>query len=742
MAIFALLLFMSVSLFWIWPWPASKVVQEHSISLRHKRSAERKRPLRGYWKSYKGDVELSSPVDSSFFEQSVVADAIIVGSGLAGLTAALTILDRGGTVWIIEKEPFLGGNSNKASSGINGCCFQNGNSSIVSTFSEQTNDTLQLFYEDTFRSAGDVADITLIETLIQHSAPALKWLMERVSVDLSAPLVQLGGHSRKRTHRPKVGFVGAEVMNAMATAIRKYEMTGHARIMVEHKVTRVIENLMGQVKGVQIKHSNNQSTGTSPFLRSDHVILATGGFASDRSVGSLLRQYRPELQNMAATAGSFSTGDGIRLAQDLGATTRDMEKIQIHPTGFVDPSDPTSPNKVLAAELLRGVGGILLNKQGKRFCNELGTRAYITDKMLQHDPEYITHGRWNTKTPIPTFYIVLSAAAVKKAQKHVDTYMRQGLITKVDGLQELADHINISRDILSSTLQEYQSAAKYKKKDEFEKTVFENVPDENLNLEEFFVGEVTPVLHYCMGGLKISPLGQVMNTKGEAISGLYGIGEVTGGVHGNNRLGGNSLLECAVFGRIVGQNIPVITTKNLPQNFPSPKIIKPMLAFTVAELSNHKTTTDCLVGLYGNVYNLTKFHNHHAGGKNSILSLCGIEATKIFSGVHSSSILSSLENEVVGYVSDLANEASSKDVELKIISRDSLARHNSFEDCWVVIYGMVYDFTEFSKGHPGGAYIIQKMAGKDATSSYQVFHPKEKLKMVEHYLIGKFSDED
>lgn len=735
-----IILGLSISFFVIWTRPSFLKITESGTLVQQYKGYNRKRPFRGQLTTRHVGDEESSPVDWSFFNQPSVADAIVVGSGLAGLTTALTILDRGGTVWIIEKEPILGGNSNKASSGINGCCFKNGNTSILTYVNRDTEDTINLFYEDTSRSAGDVADSRLIETLVEGSAYALKWLIERVRVDLSAPLVQLGGHSRKRTHRPTQGFVGAEVMNAMEIAIRKYEETGFARIIVGHKVTRLVKNASGEVKGVKLDSTDPRVSTDFDVLRTDHVILATGGFASDRSTGSLLQQYRPELQNMAATAGSFSTGDGIRLAQDLGAKTRDMAKIQIHPTGFVDPTDSTSPHKVLAAELLRGVGGILLNKQGNRFCNELGKRDYVTDRMLEHDAEFMERRVWNPEKPIPTFYIVLSGQAAQKAQKHVDSYMRQGLITRLEGLNSLSRHLNIDQERMASTIRQYQRCAKSEEKDHFGKTVFENVPIENLEEEEFFVGEVTPVLHYCMGGLQITPSGTVISSKEETISGLYAVGEVTGGVHGNNRLGGNSLLECVVFGRIVGERIPVGTTTHLTplsNNLPSTH----GEALTVEEMSRHKAPTDCLVGLNGDVYNLTTFLDHHPGGEKSIVALCGKEATEIFLGIHSLNILTALDEQRIGRLSDYAPTAfRDGNDEIANVDTATLHQHRSLDDCWVVIHGMVYDLTEFSKNHPGGAYIIQKLAGRDATANYQVFHPKEKLAMIQRYLVGKFTE--
>jgi Endoplasmic Reticulum Oxidoreductin 1 (ERO1)/FAD binding domain len=272
-------------------------------------------------------------------------DAIVVGTGLAGLAAALNVLDRDGSVVLLEKEHLLGGNSNKASSGINGCCPQN----------DTYNDSLEAFRNDTIKSAGPVADLDLINVLVSKSEEAILWLRDRAHVDLSL-VAQLGGHTSKRTHRPSNGMAGAEIIYNLQKAVRKYEDTGRLKIFVDTRVKKLLtdENDDDRVIGV---HCENTKDGTPLDLYADNVILATGGFASDRSRGSYLDQYRPELMTFPATAGSFSTGDGVTLATALGAATRDMDKVQIHPTGWVDPADPDNPTKILAAELMRGVGG-------------------------------------------------------------------------------------------------------------------------------------------------------------------------------------------------------------------------------------------------------------------------------------------------------------------------------------------------------------------------------------------------
>ena len=222
----------------------------------------------------------------------------------------------------------------------------------------------------------------------------------------------------------------------------------------------------------------------------------------------------------------------------------------------MDPSDPNNKSKVLAAEQMRGVGGLLINSEGRRFCNELGTRAYVTEKMLSHDPSFQKTGEWNVSATVPTFSLVLSSSAAADGKKHVDLYSHKGLLTRLEGVTALPEWMGLPKSKVVATLREYQSAAA-KGIDEFDKATFRGVPAKELESEVFYAGTVTPVLHYCMGGITIDKEGSVLNQQGQPIFGLHAAGEVAGGVHGVNRLAGNSLLECTVFGTIFGQKIPI-----------------------------------------------------------------------------------------------------------------------------------------------------------------------------------------
>ena len=592
-----------------------------------------------------GEFASGSNITSTMTLPVKPPDAVVVGSGLAGLAAALNILDRGGTVVIVEKENLVGGNSNKASSGVNGYCPHN----------ETCLDSEEVFRNDTIRSAGAVADLDLIDILVSRSSQAVLWLKNRLNVDLSL-LAQLGGHTNKRTHRPSNGMAGAEIIYHIQKVVRSFEKTGRVKILLGTRVQELLTTDRGdRVIGVR---SESTKDGKVLDILADNVILATGGFASDRSSGSYLDQYRPELMSFPATAGAFSTGDGISLATTLGAATRDMDKVQIHPTGWVNPTDPTNPTKTLAAELMRGVGGILIDYSGNRFANELGTRAYVTEQMLKHDREFVETGKWNPSTQVPTFYLVLASSAAMDGKKHVDLYSHKGLLTKVTGIDALSDHIKIDRKKITNTIRDYQSSAK-KGFDEFGKTSFRGVPAEDLENETFYVGRVTPVLHYCMGGIKINRECSVIREDETVIEGLHAAGEVTGGVHGANRLGGNSLLECTVFGTMVGQKVPIKDAEtyrivvgddniHLNQLDSEDQQSNDLQNIDINELSKHNTKDDLWVAIHGNVYDLTEFAHEHPAGFQSIFDLAGTDGTEAFDAVHNLGMLDDFEQDKKG----------------------------------------------------------------------------------------------
>lgn len=262
--------------------------------------------------------------------------------------------------------------------------------------------------------------------------------------------------------------------------------------------------------------------------------------------------------------------------------------------------------------------------------------------MFSQNPLYAETKKWNVTNDDPTFSLVLSSSAAANAKKHVDHYLNKGLLTKIEGVDALAKWMNLPVSTVKATLKEYQRNAK-EGKDVWGKTTFSGVPKEDLANEVFYAGTVTPVLHYCMGGLTIDKNGNVLDENKQVIPGLHAAGEVSGGVHGDNRLGGNSLLECTVYGTIVGKKIPIKPRKAINRNNDGTANASAKKAeipnITMEQLQEHSTEDDCWIAINGKVYDLTEFAEEHPAGPESIIELAGQDGTEAFEAVHSEKIL-------------------------------------------------------------------------------------------------------
>merc|ERR1712040_32619 len=332
------------------------------------------------------------------------------------------------------------------------------------------------------------------------------------------------------------------------------EKTDRGRIITEACVNKLITN-GNAVVGCEYRKAGKVSKEFGP------VVFASGGFGADFGPDSLLAQYRPDLLHLPTTNGEYCTGDGIKMGLAIGAKTIDLEWVQVHPTGLVKPDDADAKVKFLAAEALRGVGGLVFDANGKRFANELGRRDYVTGEM------------WKNKPP---FRLALNKAASEEIIWHCKHYTGRGVMKFYETGADLAKDMGIELQTLVDTHDGHYEAAKKTEKDPdggswpaypsgkswdecsgktgSGKKFYHNIiPGSEVKSQPFYVAIITPVIHYCMGGLEINVDSAVIGQNGRPIPGLYAAGEVAGGVHGNNRLGGNSLLDCVVFGRVSGK---------------------------------------------------------------------------------------------------------------------------------------------------------------------------------------------
>jgi flavocytochrome c len=608
----------------------------------------------------------------------------------------------------------------------------------------------------------------MAKVLCTNSGPSVDWLMDKFDLDLSL-IARLGGHSMPRTHRGKERFPGMTITFAlMQMAERVQEKDAdRCRIINKARATKLITDKDNKVIGVEYEKAGKIYKEFGP------VIICSGGFGADFTSDSLLAKYRPDLMHLPTTNGEHCTGDGIKMGEAVGAKTIDLEWVQVHPTGLVKPDDADAKVKFLAAEALRGEGGILIDNEGRRFCNELGRRDYVTGEM------------WKTKKA--PYRLLLNSKAANTIHWHCEHYKGRGIMKKYDSGADLARDMGISPAVLEATFNDYNAIAEKAAKDpeggpydaypsgkswdKFGKKFYHNYPF-NMN-DVFHVSIVTPVIHYCMGGLEIDGIGAVLGKDNKPIPGLYAAGEVSGGVHGNNRLGGNALLECVVFGRLTGKaaaeyaygkegikmtNFNDIAAPLAPAAAPAkPVAAAPVVAaavpsgkglLTMEEVAKHNTKGDCWVVVNGQVLDVTSFLPEHPGGELAILTFAGRDASAEFNMIHPANVIEKYAPKSVlgplhtgGAVAAAAAVPAAVAVAPKQAGEytlEEVAKHNTKGDCWVVVNGQVLDVTSFLPDHPGGELAILTFAGKDASAEFNMIHPAN---VVEKYapksIIGK-----
>jgi len=705
--------------------------------------------------------------------------AIVVGGGLGGMSAANTVVEHGGRVILLDKSSFCGGNSTKATSGINGAGTKTQKAQGIP-------DNAEIFTKDTMK--GGAKKPELAKLLCDNSADDVDWLVDKFNLDLSL-VARLGGHSQPRTHRGKERFPGMTITYALIQMLEKVaEKTDLARIITKAKVFKLVTEKGACVGCVYEKGGQN-------FQEFGPVILASGGFGADFTQNSLLAKYRPDLLHLPTTNGEHCTGDGIKMGEEIGAKTIDLEWVQVHPTGLVKPEEADAKIKFLAAEALRGVGGLILNAEGKRFCNELGRRDYVTGEM------------WKSKPP---FRLCLNKAASDEIIWHCKHYTGRGVMKFFNNGAELAKDMGVDLSVIEQAHEAHYQAAKKTEAqpndgpwpaypdgkcwDEASgrtgsgKKFFHNIiPGAAVKSEPFYVAIITPVIHYCMGGLLIDTDSACVGPSDKAIPGLYAAGEVAGGVHGNNRLGGNSLLDCVVFGRVAGRaaaqymlganrtdvDLRELTGGGLTGAVESSKLAggsyedkmnsAPAAAaaaptssggaagggITLADVAKHNTKTDCWVVVDGEVLDVTSFLSEHPGGELAILTFAGKDATEEFNMIHPPDVIGKYAPDAVigklggggGGGGAVAATGGGGGGGGGGIPMSEVAKHNSKADCWVVVDGEVLDVTSFLSEHPGGELAILTFAGKDATEEFNMIHPPDVIgKYAPEAVIGKVGE--
>ena len=502
-------------------------------------------------------ADFTGNADASAAEDRVIdTDIVIVGAGGAGMTAAIAAANEGRDVVIVESQAMVGGNSVRATGGMNAAKTpaQDENefneaagvektletaasewadneaiTALANTVAEQWAayqanpegyfDSVELMELDTLIGGHGINDPALVEALCSNSADAIDWLAEQ-GIELTS-VSSFGGASVKRIHRPvdsegKTISVGSYMIPLLQS---KCEELG-VEILLNTTANKILTDADGAAVGIEATDKN----GAAVTVNAKAVILATGGFGANLD---MVVEYKPDLAGFMTTNAPGAQGQGIDMAVAIGAGTVDMDQIQIHPTVEANTA-------ALITEGLRGDGAILVNAEGNRFTDEVGTRDVVSAAEIAQTGSYS--------------WLVIDQAMVD-ASSVIQGYIKNGYTVSGETYEELAEAMGVDAAAFAATMEKWNAAVAAGVDEEFGRTSFANP----LDTAPYYAIKVTAGIHHTMGGLTINPQTQVLAGDGTVIDGLYAAGEVTGGVHGGNRLGGNAVADFTVFGRIAGE---------------------------------------------------------------------------------------------------------------------------------------------------------------------------------------------
>ncbi len=437
-------------------------------------------------------------------------DVVVIGSGGAGLSASVEAALKGADVIVLEKMGIVGGNSNYSTAGLNA-------SRTAVQYKLGIEDSNEQYFEDTMKGGRYLNDPELVQTLVKNSADAIDWLIY-LGADMS-DVGKMGGSTNSRTHRPQGG---AAVGSHLVSVLHKAALDNGVDIRTRNKAVEILKNEEGEASGVLVETENGAYR-----IKADSVIVATGGFGAN---SEMVVSYRPDYAGFKTTNHKGATGDALELLKPFDAEFIQMEQIQTHPTVVVG-------SGIMITEAVRGNGAIVVNREGKRFKNEMSTRDVMSEAILSQEGK--------------TAFLVFDNS-VRNSLKAIDEYERQGLLKESDSVAGLAEKIGVPAAALEKTVSDYNIYQANGNDLEFGRKG--NEMPRSLEKSPYYAVEIEPAVHHTMGGVKINSNAEVIDKSGKVVPGLFAAGEVAGGIHGANRLGGNAVADIVVFGRIAGDS--------------------------------------------------------------------------------------------------------------------------------------------------------------------------------------------
>ena len=455
-----------------------------------------------------------------------IVDVVVVGSGFAGLAAAIEASETGASVVVLEKMKAVGGNSIISDGGIAAAGTE-----LQAKYGFE--DSPELMYQDMMKAGLGLNYPELASMVAERSNEAFQWSIDHLGVEYMDRVDHFGGHSIHRCYTP-AGRTGATIIKRQVEKLRELDVDIRKGVFLK---TFVLDP-ENRVCGVEVKedfnHKNPEAGVDRVLTARKAVVLATGGFGND--LAFRMAQDPRLTAEVDSTNKPFATAEALKEALKLGAAPVHLSHIQLGP--WTSPDEKGFGDGPVFADYIAFLYGLIVDpKTGKRFVNELGDRKVVSDAILS-----IGH---------PCIGIA-DDAALQSQGWDISRGLDKGVVRKFGDLQKLAAAYEIPQDELAATVNRFNRYVTTRHDEEFEKPILPDaVP---LSQTPYYAIRLWPKVHFTMGGVQINIRAQVINLDQEPVKGLYAAGEVTGGIHGACRLGSCAITECLVFGRIAGSN--------------------------------------------------------------------------------------------------------------------------------------------------------------------------------------------
>ncbi len=449
-------------------------------------------------------------------------DVVIVGSGFAGMSAAAQALTRGASVVVLEKMPVAGGNSAIAGGGF--ACWTDA-LRLRETY-ELGEDSEERHKMDTLKGGDYFGIPSLVDVLVKGAPDAMNWMLEEGGLKLNKGLGRVGGHTAYRDHMA----TGPRYLEALTRIAEKKGFTG---VRKNHEVVRLWQDeTSGRILGVEVK----VRAKTINIRAKKAVIVAAGGFGRD--VDFRMSQVPTLTAAYNSTNQPGATADTLKMVREAGADVLHLAFIQLFPTADAETGRIDRP--ALFPIQFPGFGAIYVSNAGKRFVSELERRDVVAQAELATGDKHT----WCV------FNEEVFAKLTDRAE--VERFAASGRVKRGETVKDLALVMGVNPENLEKTIAEHNAAVRSGRDEAFGKPMTGSMAE--MTRGPFYAVTQWPSVHHCQGGVRINEKAQVLDVRGRPIPALYAAGEFVGGIHGNNRLGGNAIADCIVFGRAAGEN--------------------------------------------------------------------------------------------------------------------------------------------------------------------------------------------